>query len=642
FGGTFTGTEALTLNLSNAIDLGILNDTQTQSDTVGNNNPIDFYRFTLDAPKDLNLQLQGLSADADLYLIEDVNGNNLWDENLDTSEVILNSSGAGVDPETIDFTQLAAGTYFVGVAQYEGETNYDLTLTATGFTPRTDGAGNTQETALDIGVLQAEKTFKDFVGSSDSNDYYKFSINAISDFNLSLENLSSDADIQLIDSTGNVIDFSLNPGNDSETIKSSGLEAGDYYLHVSSFTGDTDYDLIVSADPVAVIPPDGAGNTLAEAKDLALLTTEQIFNDFVGNVDQKDYYKFTLDKNADFQLKLDQLTANADVELLDAQGQLIKSSANADTQSETITEGLNPGTYFVHVLQKDGDTNYQLSLLAQEQLPPPDPGSTLGTAIEENSPVFSTNDTVNGDKPDNFVKFTVNESGVFSANLSGLTADADVRLIRDFNNDQQINPVEDRNNDGFINDEEIEVIGWLPERNSNDESIRAFLQPGTYYLEVDSVDQQPTNYTVNTTFDPAATDPLAFNIEFNYKEGTEALSPEFRTGLEQAARTWERIIPYSSFGESHTLTIDVYGSNLSGQTLASATYGKKDAQFIDQELDIKKDSKGNFMPLIGYTTISTNPEVQNYFKGDFQAIPRVMIHEFGHILGLVGQFENIT
>ncbi|MFM6397428.1 MAG: PPC domain-containing protein, partial [Planktothrix sp.] len=180
-----------------------------------------------------------------------------------------------------------------------------------------DGAGDTPEAALNIGVLQAEQTFQDFVGSSDANDYYKFTLNGISDFNLSLENLSADADVKLTDSTGNEIDFSANAGNNSETIQSLGLQAGDYYLQVYSFTGDTDYNLIVSADPVVVIPPDLAGNTREDAKDISALSIEQIFNDFVGNVDVDDYYKFTLDKNADFQLKLDQLTANADVELLD-------------------------------------------------------------------------------------------------------------------------------------------------------------------------------------------------------------------------------------------------------------------------------------------------------------------------------------
>ncbi|MFM6401629.1 MAG: hypothetical protein ACKPFF_33550, partial [Planktothrix sp.] len=91
FGAIISQTEESTISFSNAVDLGNLDGTQTQSDAVGDNNPINFYRFTLDAPKDLNLQLQGLSADADLYLIEDVNGNNLFDQGLDTSEVIDSS-----------------------------------------------------------------------------------------------------------------------------------------------------------------------------------------------------------------------------------------------------------------------------------------------------------------------------------------------------------------------------------------------------------------------------------------------------------------------------------------------------------------------------------------------------------------------
>ncbi|MEA5495798.1 pre-peptidase C-terminal domain-containing protein [Limnoraphis robusta] len=645
FGGVTSSTNQSSTSLSNATDLGILDGTQTESDAVEDSSPIDFYRFTLDTPKDLELKLDGLGNDADLYLIEDVNGNNLFDNALDSSETIASSSNGGVEADSINFTQLAAGTYFVGVFQFDGETNYDLTLTATAFTPRSDEAGNTQGTSLDIGVLQAEETFTDFVGDSDSDDYYKFTLNRVSDFNLSLENLSSDADVELIDSTGNVIDFSTNALNDSETIQSSALPAGDYYLRVYPFSGDTDYDLIISADPVTVIPSDAAGNDTTEANNIGVLAGEQTFNDFVGDVDQDDYYQFTLDQNADFQLTLDQLNVNADVELLDDRGNVIKSSANADSQSETITESLNSGTYFVHVLPKDGDTNYRLSLSAQEQLPPPEPGNTLSNPLEESSPQFSKNGSVNGEKPDNFVQFSVNESGVFTAQLSGLSADADVRLIRDFNNDGQINPVEDLNGNQFIDDNEIEVLAWLPERNTNSESIRAFLEPGTYYLQVNSVDERATNYAVNTTFNASATDPLAFDIQFNYQDGTGGLSSEFRTGLEQAARTWERIIPYSSFAGSHTLIIEVYAENLGEGTLASATYGTKsnDGSYSFREgQEIQKDLNGNQMPMIGGVTISTNPDIQSYFKNDSQAVPRTMIHEFGHVLGLVGGFDNIT
>lgn len=247
FEGTIPLTEEPTNSLSNTIDLGNLDGTQTQSDAVGDNNPIDVYRFTLDAPKDLNLQLQGLSADADLYLIEDVNGNNLFDavdEGPETSAVIDSSSNGENQSETINFTQLPAGTYFVGVSQYEGETNYDLTLTATGFTPQTDWLDDTPETAFDIGVLQSEQIFQDFVGSSDSNDYYKFTLNGLSDFYLFLENLTADADVELTNSTGNVIDYSINSGNNPEEIQSLDLAAGEYYVRVySTPESNTDYDL---------------------------------------------------------------------------------------------------------------------------------------------------------------------------------------------------------------------------------------------------------------------------------------------------------------------------------------------------------------------------------------------------------------
>ncbi|GCA93886.1 hypothetical protein MAE30S32_25380, partial [Microcystis aeruginosa 11-30S32] len=68
--------------------------------------------------------------------------------------------------------------------------------------------------------------------------------------------------------------------------------------------------------------------------------TASNFNDFVGNWDRDDYYKFTLTSDSVLDLKLTGLTANAYVRLLDSTGAWITGSFNDGIVDETIQEVL--------------------------------------------------------------------------------------------------------------------------------------------------------------------------------------------------------------------------------------------------------------------------------------------------------------
>ena len=116
--------------LATAQDLGIIEATQTVSDSVGNFDLDDYYRIQLNSNSDLNLSLEGLTADADLELIEDRNGDGF----ADSSEVIDWSDQWGNLSETIS-VNLPAGTYFINVYQYSGFTPYTLTVSTTPTIP---------------------------------------------------------------------------------------------------------------------------------------------------------------------------------------------------------------------------------------------------------------------------------------------------------------------------------------------------------------------------------------------------------------------------------------------------------------------------------------------------------------------------
>jgi len=105
-------------------DLGLLG-TAAVSDFVGNGDGVDIYSFLLNTPSNLQVVLGGLTGDADLELIQDLNGNNV----IDDLEIFASSKQLGTLDEGINVT-LPDGTYFVRVSAFEGDTNYNLSLEA--------------------------------------------------------------------------------------------------------------------------------------------------------------------------------------------------------------------------------------------------------------------------------------------------------------------------------------------------------------------------------------------------------------------------------------------------------------------------------------------------------------------------------
>jgi hypothetical protein len=95
------------------------------ADFVGTADKDDYYRINLATQRTLRVLVDGLSANASLQLIRDVNRNGL----VDGGDVLAASTRTGTSTEAIT-RSLAAGVYFVRVYQAAGDTNYNLRLTA--------------------------------------------------------------------------------------------------------------------------------------------------------------------------------------------------------------------------------------------------------------------------------------------------------------------------------------------------------------------------------------------------------------------------------------------------------------------------------------------------------------------------------
>jgi serine protease len=102
-------------------EFGGINTTVGLREFVGTSDRQDMYRMFLNTRSNIEINLQDLSADADLFFIRDINDNNI----IETSEIIGRSLRYGDLAETIQLDGLAAGNYFIMVYAYD-DTNYSL------------------------------------------------------------------------------------------------------------------------------------------------------------------------------------------------------------------------------------------------------------------------------------------------------------------------------------------------------------------------------------------------------------------------------------------------------------------------------------------------------------------------------------
>jgi len=165
-----------------------------------------------------------------------------------------------------------------------------------------------------------------------------------------------------------------------------------YYQALEHFVS---YGLREGRNASDYIKSDRADNTMNEAHNIALDSKEVIWRDSVGNADNNDFYSFNLSQASDFQIVVNGLVNNADVELLNSNGEAISRGNNAGNPSELLNvSNLQAGSYYIRVYQgaDSGDTNYNLSLSATPAIvstpvtPTPVTPAITSTSITVESP----------------------------------------------------------------------------------------------------------------------------------------------------------------------------------------------------------------------------------------------------------------
>ena len=230
--------------------------------------------------------------------------------------------------------------------------------------------GNTIDAALNLNNPPSSVTlFNGSLDSSDTNDYYRFSLSGPQNIGLQLTGLSANLDLSLLDSNGNAFASSTGSGSASEAINFISLNAGTYFIRVTpSGNASSDYSLYTSI--LAAQNPGNATNTayplntpVSPLLNISSPPLRSVTREFVGANDTEDYYQFILTRDASFSASLTGLSANADLYLRNsANADLVTPSTQLGNSDETISTNLSAGTYFVRITGSETSTDYRLQL----------------------------------------------------------------------------------------------------------------------------------------------------------------------------------------------------------------------------------------------------------------------------------------
>lgn len=477
-----------------AEDLGEITATTTKkSGNIGSliltglRDQADWYKFTLSNEKNLDLTLDGLGSNANVEIYES-----------DGETLLFESTKRGSQPENINET-LEAGTYFVKVLpQGNARTKYRLSLNAE-EPPEADDRFPLNNITGEI-VSNIDEIGGEGSGQRNTKDIYSFNVDEQIDFRATLDQIKSNANLELYDSgedladdsDDNFIVSSTESGRTPELLEQI-LAPGNYNLRVVPVgAADTEYRVELDATPVGGIEP---GVEVFEVGQLSEYKKRERVGFTTGGVpNTKDIYNFTVDEESTFNLTLDELSGNANVMIVDENGDRLFSSFNSDRQAENITGELEPGNYAAEIFPVgNAKARYFLSMdavvtegLGEGETPETAFDLNLGTPVTERVGDRKTDGSRN---TQDYYKIIVSETGELNLNLDNLQRNADLKLV---------------DSDGST------VIADSTNSGRDSEVISEVLDAGEYFALIDIQSSGATRYKLTAEVDPITgetTDP---------------------------------------------------------------------------------------------------------------------------------------
>ncbi|MBP0043963.1 MAG: hypothetical protein J7545_18640, partial [Roseofilum sp. SBFL] len=246
-----------------------------------------------------------------------------------------------------------------------------------------NGTDNTLNTALDLGTLDGSRVFNDLVGSTDSDDYYRFDLDTTKDFNLTIEGGQYGFEFYRDVNNNGQIDAGetlLSSDVNGNTItNSSGLSAS--VVINGSQNSNTNNSGIVNSSVsqnVNLNNSQSGGGSLVNHQSQIQVGANQI----VGNNNGGINYSVTQNQN---QNNNQNSGGSSSQTVTQTQTQttggvnVIVGGNNASTYNKTVTLSgdLEAGDYYLRVYSSGTDASYQLNLNAEgiEPVTPANPAA---------------------------------------------------------------------------------------------------------------------------------------------------------------------------------------------------------------------------------------------------------------------------
>lgn len=123
---------------------------------------------------------------------------------------------------------------------------------------------------------------------------------------------------------------------------------------------------------------------IAAAKNSRVSNLLGRFSGALNRNNRRDDYTLTIARRGRFSASLQGLQSNAALELWSNNGRRLARSDRPGRKPESIQKRLNPGTYFIRVLQRAGRTRYRLTLNGRPNSPAAKPTPTPSSTPFQN------------------------------------------------------------------------------------------------------------------------------------------------------------------------------------------------------------------------------------------------------------------
>jgi hypothetical protein len=312
---------------------------------------VDFFKFAATAGQQIEVAMDSLPANYDMYLYNPAGG------------LIDFSENAGTADESMAATATTTGDHYIRVygaaGAYDTDDAYRLRVDLT--TGCTD-SWEPNETWATAATMPAGLHIGPKICSASDVDWFKFAVAAGQQIEVSMDSLPANYDVALYNPAGNWVAHSQNAGAADEFIAATATSTGDYSLFVSGVAGAYDtsnnYRLRVDLGTGQVCNDPWEPNESWGAA--ASISTNSNVEAYICDASDVDWFKFQVTAGQQITLTLTSLPENYDLLLYSPAGAYIDGSASGGATNEQITHSAaTTGAYyaFVHAPANDYDVS---------------------------------------------------------------------------------------------------------------------------------------------------------------------------------------------------------------------------------------------------------------------------------------------